>query len=214
MQIIVISGRAQHGKDTVAKMLEHHLKAFGKNVLITHYADLLKYICKAYFNWDGIKDERGRQLLQYVGTDVVRNINPEFWVDFVSTMLKWFGTKEIVEGEKGDRWNYVIIPDTRFPNEIERLKNDGHTVIHLRVNRPDCENGLTNEQCKHISENALDDTPPDVVIINNGTLRELDKAIIRYCSDELLRDDGKFAPRLMRDMSPLIYYCRRRTFNE
>lgn len=55
MKVIAVSGHARHGKDTVARMLQEQLQADGNKVLITHYADLLKYICKTFFMWDGQK---------------------------------------------------------------------------------------------------------------------------------------------------------------
>ena len=55
----------------------------GYSTLIVHYADLLKYMCKTFFGWNGEKDEFGRSLLQRVGTDCIRNVEPDYWVDFV-----------------------------------------------------------------------------------------------------------------------------------
>ena len=72
MKVITISGKAQNGKDTTAGLLKAALEADGYKVLITHYADLLKYICKQFFGWDGQKDDAGRHILQYVGTDIIR----------------------------------------------------------------------------------------------------------------------------------------------
>lgn len=165
MKIITISGHARNGKDTLASILDRKLKAAGYKVLITHYADLVKYVCEKYFGWDGLKDERGRNLLQYVGTDVVRYQSPDFWVDFIKSILTLFR----------NHWDFVIIPDTRFPNEINVLKNDGFDVIHLRIERPDFDNGLTEEQKKHPSETSLDNIKPDCVIINDADIIVLTK---------------------------------------
>ena len=60
MNIICISGKAGHGKDTLAGVLEEKLTQKGERVLITHYADLLKWMCEKLFGWDGVKDEAGR----------------------------------------------------------------------------------------------------------------------------------------------------------
>lgn len=65
MKVICISGKARHGKDTLAGILDEHLKANGHRVLIAHFGDLVKYICEKFFAWDGAKDEKGRTLLQY-----------------------------------------------------------------------------------------------------------------------------------------------------
>ena len=175
MKVILISGKAQNGKDTVAGSLHKALIDDGKRVLVTHYADLLKYICRNYFGWDGNKDEQGRQMLQYVGTDVIRKQNPTLWVDFVAMMLKYFH----------ENWDYVIIPDCRFPNEVTTMIDNGFDTIHLRVVRDNFESPLTKEQQNHPSETALDNVEPDFYIKNNGTLDELNKTITKWIKESL-----------------------------
>lgn len=163
MKIITISGKAQNGKDTTASILKETLEADGYSVLVTHYGDLLKYICQKFFGWNGEKDERGRTFLQYVGTDIIRAKNPDFWVGFIGDILSMFK----------DTWDYVLIPDCRFPNEISVLRDRGLDVIHLRVVRDGFKSPLTQEQQKHPSETALDDTAPDYTVHNGGNLRDL-----------------------------------------
>jgi len=92
LRVIAISGKAQNGKDTTAGFLKCALESDGYRVLVTHYADLLKYMCKQYFGWDGQKDDAGRQILQYVGTDVIRSKRPDFWVDFIIDVLFWLSS--------------------------------------------------------------------------------------------------------------------------
>lgn len=161
--VVVISGHARHGKDTVAAYMEEFFRESGKKVLVTHYADLLKYICRQIFGWNGEKDENGRQLLQFVGTDIVRRKQPDFWVSFLCEVLSLFGYM----------WDYVIIPDARFPNEIDVLKERGYEVTHIRIERPSFDSGLTEEQKNHPSETALDAYGADVTIRNDGTLESL-----------------------------------------
>lgn len=171
MKIICISGKAGSGKDASAAMIKELLE--GRNaerVLITHYADLLKFMCKSFFEWDGQKDERGRSMLQYIGTDVVRKRNPDFWVDFIIKVLTFFPNE----------WDYVIIPDCRFPNEIGRLRDAGFDVCHLDINRPNLVSCLAPEQLTHQSEIALDGTTPDYTIINDGTLDDLRNHLSDY----------------------------------
>lgn len=159
MKIITVSAKAQHGKDYTANLLKDKLESLGYSVLICHYADLLKYICKQFFGWDGKKNEEGRTLLQKVGTEGVRKVKPDYWVNFIKDMLTFFPHE----------WDYVIIPDTRFPNEIESLVIDGFNVVTVRVNRPNFENNLTEEQRHHASETALDGYLFNYEIINDGT---------------------------------------------
>lgn len=161
--IITISGAAGSGKDTFGAMLSESLTKQGARVLVTHYADLLKYILKSFFNWDGKKDEYGRHLLQYVGTDVVRKANENYWVDFVKSMVELFG----------DHWDYVIIPDARFENEIDRFIIE-YNVISIIVKR-EFETQLSEDAQLHISENALDGYQFDIEVTNR-TLEQLEES--------------------------------------
>lgn len=169
MKVITISGKAQAGKDTTARMLKNKLIRSGHSVLITHFADLLKFQAKTLFDWDGKKDEAGRTLLQRLGTDIVREKNPNYWADYLSEML-W-----IYDGQ----WDYVIIPDARFPNEIEAMKYEFDCVAVNVVS--DFDNGLTDEQKNHPSETALDNYDFDYTLVNDrteiGLCAEIDKFI-------------------------------------
>lgn len=177
MKILAISGHAQNGKDTVAGLIRDSLKADGNRVLVAHYADLLKYMCRTFFDWDGNKDEKGRHILQYVGTDIIRQQAPDFWVDFISSVLTYFN----------GNWDYVLIPDTRFPNEIDKLISNGFDVVHIRVVRPNFESPLTEEQQSHHSETALDNVNPDFYIYNEGSIEELKVKINEWIKKNLYR---------------------------
>ncbi len=167
MKVICISGKAQNGKDTTAQIMKEVLEAQGSRVLIAHYGDLVKYVCKTFFGWDGKKDEKGRSLLQRVGTDKIRAASPDYWVDFIVSILDIFH----------DEWDYVLLPDTRFPNEYEIYEAYGMDAILLRIVRPNFVSPLTEEQQKHASETALDDYQYDAVITNDGNLEDLKQAI-------------------------------------
>ena len=159
MKVLCISAKAQHGKDTAAGLIKEILEKSGKRVLITHYADLLKFVCTKFFDWDGQKDEKGRTLLQYVGTDVISSQQPAYWVNFIISILKFF------ENE----WDYVLIPDCRYPTEVARMREEFPTVL-LRVERPNFESGLTDKQKHHVSETSMDNYSFDAVVQNDSTL--------------------------------------------
>jgi hypothetical protein len=57
----------------------------------------------------------------------------------------------------GSNFDYVIISDCRYPNEIERWRDEGYTVIAVHVERPGFQSELTEEQKNHLSETALND---------------------------------------------------------
>ena len=163
MRVILISGKAQSGKDSSAFMIKELLEKKNKKVLIIHYADNLKLFCKHHLGWDGDKTkEEGRKLLQWFGTDVVRKNYEDTWVDINVALLK--GIKTL--------YDYVIIPDVRFPNEIYKM-SDNFDCITIRVERPNFDNGLTDEQKNHPSEIALKDFPMEYEFINDGKIEKL-----------------------------------------
>ena len=88
MKIILISGKAQHGKDTFAKALQPYFEPY--NTKIVHFADALKFVCSQYYDWNGVKDNLGRTILQRVGTEVVRAQDEHFWTDFAARLIKTF----------------------------------------------------------------------------------------------------------------------------
>lgn len=183
VKAVCISGHARAGKDTTAEMMKKELEnEWHYRVLTIHNADLLKFMCKSLFGWDGNKDENGRHILQYVGTDVVRKQEPDFWVSFIIKILKLFP----------DEWDYVLIPDARFPNEINELKKAGFDVRHIHIDRP-IENDLTEEQRNHPSETALKRTIPDETIENDGNLDDLNQRVIELVRSWMQSNQGSAA---------------------
>lgn len=157
MRVVCISGKAEAGKDYTASLLKRELEERGERVHIMHYADLLKYVCKSFFGWNGEKDLNGRTLLQTVGK-IVRERDQNYWVNFIKDVLTLFP----------DEYDFILIPDTRYINEIENMKNEFH-LVSVRVDRPEgWENSLTEEQRQHESEVNLDDYNFDYRLLNNG----------------------------------------------
>lgn len=180
MKIITISGLAQHGKDTTATIFKNKLEKLGYKVLIIHYADYLKFICKQYFGWNGVKDEKGRSLLQKIGTDKIRKIDPDFHVSIVAKLINVFAND----------FDYFLIPDTRFPNEIEYLKNKNYDVLSIRVNRINFENGLTEEQRNHPSEIALNNYKFDRIITYENGIEYVEMAVDQFIKNEITHKQG------------------------
>lgn len=174
MKVICISAKARCGKDVSGAMLAEIFESYGKKVLITHYADLVKYICRTFFDWDGDKNEYGRSLLQRVGTDTIGKQYPDFWVDFLVKLFKVF------ENE----WDIVLIPDCRYPIEYEGMKANFDTDL-IRIERPGFISNLTEEQKKHPSEVSLDNYTFDKIIINDGTLQDLKNKLLVYAKEVL-----------------------------
>lgn len=102
-----------------------------------------------------------RYLLQYLGTDVLRNsINEDIHVNLLLNELKSSQNANILA---------FAITDLRFRNELEAIKKHGGLTI--RLNRNEANKIVSNSQ--HESETALDSAQFDITIDNNGTFEEL-----------------------------------------
>lgn len=147
MKIILISGKAEAGKTATAQMIKDILEKKDQRVCIVPYGQYVKDTAKMLFNWDGKKDAAGRSLLQYWGTDVVRKKNPNFWV------MTSIDLANVIK----DEFDYMIVDDCRFHNEIDLWKMlTQFPVLTIRVERHGHENMLTWEQRLHPSEVDLD----------------------------------------------------------
>lgn len=164
MRVILISGKARNGKDCFASYLERELKQRGLRTLNIHYADFLKFFCQKYLGWSGNKDIEGRRILQETGQGF-RSSYKDAWCDIMEGFLK--GAAQF--------YDWVLIPDVRYENEIlmpKELYQDGwiEQLEIIRVERPNYENDLTEEQRRHESETALDDYPFPSYYLNVGGL--------------------------------------------
>lgn len=127
-----------------------------------------------------------RLLLQHIGTELFRNqIIDGIWVN---ALMSEYKPKEELVGTTPEniQWGEVypnwIITDTRFPNELQAVKDNGGLTIKI-VRPKERELILRNASSiidtrktlepKHKSETALDNATFDYTIENDGTLDEL-----------------------------------------
>lgn len=165
MKILLISGKAQNGKDSTSDILKKYFDEKGKKSIVLHYGDYLKFLCSKYFGWNGKKDEEGRTILQKFGTEKVRNTAPDFWVRSVAQFIDVF---------RND-YDYFMVADCRFLNEVEYMeKFFPCCVTTLRIERLNFDNGLTEEQKNHPSETALDNFDFDYIIKSESGLDKLE----------------------------------------
>ena len=148
-KFILISGKAESGKDTMAYNMSSYLDIIGKTNKIVKCGDFVKSIARDFLNWDGEKDTKGRQLLQDTATCYRQNVNTTYFPEMLSALVKaLFPDIE-----------YILVPDTRYEQEIETIMSQfpNDDVFCLRVNRPNHENKLTESQRTHDSETSLDE---------------------------------------------------------
>ena len=76
-----------------------------------------------------------RELLQYFGTDIMRTMHENVWVN------------QTINTISQEQTELAIIADVRFPNEVEAIKEAGGKVVRLTRGR---------KKDSHPSELALD----------------------------------------------------------
>ena len=164
-KIIILSGKARAGKDTTMNFLNE----IYSNIIQLQYGSYIKEYAKKISNWDGSEETKPRELLQQLGTNIIReNIDNKFFIkkmiDDIKVYSYFFDT--------------IVISDARFKIEIDDIKNTFNNVIAVRIERPNFDNGLTSDQKKHPSEIDLDDYNKfDYKLINDGTLEDLKKKV-------------------------------------
>ena len=170
MKTLLISGKAGSGKDTVAKIIESILHQRNKEVLILHFADLVKFYAEHYWGWNRLKDKDGRYILQYIGTELMRRTFPTYWAEIIGKFLYALQLNGL--------YDYCIISDWRFINEFDVVSEYAEHLTAIRIERPNYNNdNLTYEQKHHISETQLDNFPFDWIVENSGTLTDLEDSL-------------------------------------
>ncbi len=146
--IILIAGKARSGKGTIAKVLKEHWEEEGKKVILSPYTKYLKQYIKDMTGEEITEEQKPRELLQKFSSELIKNILG--YNDF-------FIRRQI---EDINIYSYfmdiIIIPDVRFPEEINKIKENFSNVISIGVTRKDFKSDLTKEQQNDITEISLD----------------------------------------------------------
>lgn len=160
--IICTCGKAGSGKSFVGKVIYDECTKNNLKVIVSPYTKYLKKYISEITGWDMSDNDKPRDLLQKISSELIKDKlgNKDF---FIKRQL-----------EDIDVYSYffdvIIIPDVRFPDEIEVLKDKYLNVLSIGVIRKDFDNGLSFEQKKDITEVALDDySNYDYVLENDGT---------------------------------------------
>lgn len=167
MKIYVICGKARHGKDTTALAIK---KAYSdKKVINLSYGSYIKEFAKNISDWDGSEETKPRELLQHLGTEVIRNnIDKDFFIKRLCNDIRVYSYY----------FDVITISDARFPDEVVTPKKLFDDVITIKVVRDNFETSLSDEEQKHSTETALDGfNDYDYVIENNGSIDELNEKV-------------------------------------
>ena len=167
--IIGLTGKKQHGKDTVADVLVEN------GFLKLSFADPLKKICQQLFSLDEsqlhdptmkeVVDPRWgkspRQLFQEIGTDLFRkHYDDRIWIKLLLHEI----------GKHPDR--NIVVSDARFQDECDALSDlQNSEEVHIfKVVRPSM-----TLQDDHASENGILENYE--TICNSGSLAEFQAAL-------------------------------------
>ena len=167
-KIIVLSGKAQSGKNVCASIIKNYYNDLGLKIVIISYASYLKMYAKEVLGWDDSESTKPRDFLQQVGVELIKNkINPNMLIDRVIDDIRVYSYF----------FDIIVISDARFVDEIEVIRKifSNVSVIHVLGKS----NDLTFEQQNHSTETGLDNyNDYDFIINNGGSKDELKKNIL------------------------------------
>ena len=106
-----------------------------------------------------------REFLQYFGTDVCRRIRPDIWTSSCLKRILSSGT------------DFAIVPDVRFPNEVEAIQKAGGKVIRL-TRKP-----FQDSHSSETSLNSKDEMFDHVLDNSEKDLHETNLALMEVLKD-------------------------------
>ena len=179
MPIVVLIGHIGSGKTTAANIL----KAHGYTELT--FAEPIKTFASAlHFSNDELNGTQAnklelnplwrissREFMQRFGTDICRNVLPSVIPQMDQLFIKVLEYKLLQNINKN-----IVISDCRFIDEVQMAKKYNAIIIKLARTSP-IHNTVTynpTHYTTHISETELDRYSPDVVIYNEGSVKDLE----------------------------------------
>lgn len=169
MKIILIGGKANTGKDSTAEYIDEYYRSRGLDVVNIQIGYYIKMYAKEIAKWDGDNDTKPRQLLQDLGTELIRKQIDEY-----------FFIKRIIQDiDVYSRYfDIITISDGRLPEEFASIKLAYPETVTVHITRPGYSSRLTKGQKAHITEALVDEIEYDYDVVNDGTLDDLQKKAI------------------------------------
>lgn len=168
--IYVICGKAQAGKDIVASFIQNQKE----DSITLSITSPLKDYARKILGWNGSEETKPRDFLQEIGIDIIQNkMHSNLLIDRIIEDIKVMSYYK----------KHIIISGVRLKKEIETLKKEFPHVICIQVIRPNLDNGLTEKQKNHITEQDLNNYPADYVIINDNDKNHLKESISKIMKE-------------------------------
>lgn len=177
-KIYLIAGKARNGKDTLASFIREKYEEKGLKTVNVQVSTYIKMYAEKYFGWDGKEETKPRELLQVLGTEVIREkIDPLFHINRVCEDIKVLSYF----------YDVITISDIRAPEEITIPKEKFSRVKVIKITRVDFEEKMKNRS--HYTETALDNFNDYDYKIENTTLEKL-RLAANYIVEEEEKKDG------------------------
>lgn len=172
MRLFIIGGKANVGKNTLAKFIKEYYDEKNEKSIITEYSKYIKLLADEMIDWEA-KKKKPRKFLQDLGEEY-RKIN---------------GANIFIERMKDDililqkYYQNIIICDARLIPELTLMKTKYPKcyTIHLKSKRG---NNLTKEEKEHITETELEKYNNFDYELVNSDLKKL-KTDIYYILDDI-----------------------------
>ena len=164
-RLYLMCGKARHGKDTFSGFLKEVYEENGKKLIITQLSKYIKYYAREMTGWNLTEDDKPRALLQELGTDIIREKlgKADLFINRMIDDVEIFSCF----------YDAIVISDVRFKKEVDDLRRAFPDLVAIHINRPNFDNGLTEEQKRHKTEIDLDDYDKFDERIVNTTLDKL-----------------------------------------
>lgn len=174
-KIYLIGGKARHGKDTLSSYLKEVYEEKGKKVIVTQLSKYIKYYAREMTGWDLSEESKPREFLQVLGTNIIREAlhKDDLFIKRLKDDIEIFSYF----------YDAIIVSDVRFKKEIDDLRNYFPNLIAIHINRPNFDNGLSEEQKLHKTEIDLDDYNKFDIEVENTTLEKLKESAEKIYTD-------------------------------
>ncbi len=166
MRVFIIGGKANVGKNTLAKLIKQYYDEKNERSIITEYSKYVKLM--AYEMLDLHDKKKPRAFLQNLGEEYRKLVSPSIFIDRMK--------EDILIYQK--YYQNIIICDARLIPELTLMKTKYPKcyTIHLTSDR---NNNLTVEEQHHITETELERYDNfDYRLVNNSK-QDLKRQIYR-----------------------------------
>ena len=167
MEIYLVCGKAQSGKNTASGMMKNYLENKNLRVCEIGITRTIKGYAKDYFGWDGNEDSKPRKLLQDLG-NTIREKDKYFHINRLC---------EDIDNLK-NHFDVFIVNDIRLPLEIEEIKKRFSCVLAIGIEMENYVSPLNSDEASDITEHALENYDKFDFKIINKNMEDLKQDVI------------------------------------